>query len=277
MSESHWYYSKDGESHGPVARSVIRSMVKEGTLTGESRVCRAGSSGWTELKRVRTLNVDKDKTEDDDKDPPPYEPGPPSAMEELGRHALDRAKQATGEAMAAAKELITDPMGGQGRAAAALGDAKCLQAGLVFVAAFAFLTYIASIFSFRAAYGDAAGFGFHIKAMMFTVVFPLLLWGGLVSLAKGFGTPATWQKCLLSAGVSCLPLCGFLLVGTLLGPQNFEPVFVVFLFAFCLHVLLLNSGLLHVLELSTRKAVLLTPTLIIAVGYLASLLFRRLF
>lgn len=192
--------------------------------------------------------------------------------QEMGHKAYGATKEATVHAVSAVKTLLGDPMGGQGKALAMLGDAKALSAGLVFSALFCASAVILGYFAYLAPQGSRVGLIDYLTLFLVALTLPAALWASFVVVGKVFGGKASRNACAFAAGVALLPMVVILLVLSILGPGNIEVLAVTGLFGMTLTVLLLNSALLDVLKLSTRQAVLLTPTLILVTGYTAKMI-----
>ncbi|HEY1378327.1 MAG TPA: GYF domain-containing protein [Gemmataceae bacterium] len=50
-----WYYSHDGERHGPVSADQIRALAADGRLRADDLVWQAGMEAWTQLGHVPGL------------------------------------------------------------------------------------------------------------------------------------------------------------------------------------------------------------------------------
>ena len=55
MSEQQWYVAPHGNQIGPIPRSEVESMLRNGSIDGETHVFRPGLSGWTRLREVPQL------------------------------------------------------------------------------------------------------------------------------------------------------------------------------------------------------------------------------
>lgn len=204
---------------------------------------------------------------------------------EIGREAYGKAKEATGHATSALKILIADPMGGQGEAMDLLGDQKALSAGIVFAIGFvvaAFLVvysvFVSPMKQMAAQFGQTAGVGLgvYFKLLVSACIPPVVLAAGFLGISKIFGGKGNIFSCVFSAGVALLPSAVTLLAIWILGVGNIELAAVIAVFGVSITILLLNSALLDLQGLSTRKAVLLTPTLILVTGYVAKVLLAAL-
>ena len=189
--------------------------------------------------------------------------------QDMGHKAYGATREATGCAVSAVKTLLGDPMGGQGKALAMLGDAKALSAGLVFNALFCVSALVCGYSTYLSPLGSSVGPVDYVTLFLVALTPPAALWAGFVVVGKVFGGKASRNACAFAAGVALLPMAIILLCILILGPGNIEVIAVMGLFGLTITVLLLNSALLDVLKLSTRQAVLLTPTLILVTGYIA--------
>lgn len=205
-------------------------------------------------------------------------PAPTANMakaQEMGQKAYGVTKEATGHAISAIRILLSDPMGGQGKALAMLGDAKALSAGLVFHALFSLAAFMfgnAFLFAPFKRIGADIGSGDYFKLAVLVLVPAAALWVGFTATAKLFKGCASHSANVFVTGVAMLPMALVLLGVSLLGGGNIELMAALGLFGATLTILLLNSALLDVVKLPTQKAVLLTPTLILATAYIAKVM-----
>jgi len=52
---SEWYYSHDGERHGPISSDQLRALAAAGKLTSEDLVWKDGMENWTAAGKVQGL------------------------------------------------------------------------------------------------------------------------------------------------------------------------------------------------------------------------------
>ena len=55
MSEQQWYVARHGHQIGPVPQAEVESMLRHGSVDGDTHVFRAGLDGWTRLRDVPQL------------------------------------------------------------------------------------------------------------------------------------------------------------------------------------------------------------------------------
>ena len=55
MSEQQWYVAPHGHQIGPIPRSEVASMLRNGSIDADTHVFSAGLSGWTRLREVPQL------------------------------------------------------------------------------------------------------------------------------------------------------------------------------------------------------------------------------
>jgi len=192
--------------------------------------------------------------------------------EEIGQKAYGVAKEATGSAISAIKILVTDPMGGQGKALELLGEIQALSAGIVFVVAFVF----SAVLLLKAIPFFPSSFEIHVKMAITALVPAVGLWAGFMAIGKLFKTNTSLNKCVFSTGVALVPTAFTFLALVVLGLGNLETVALVGFFGMSITLLLLNSAMLDVLNLSTQQAVLLTPTLILVSAYITKVIYGSL-
>ncbi len=202
------------------------------------------------------------------------------AAADYGHKAYDLAREAKNNALYAIKSLVTDPLGGQGQALSGLGETKAMYAGAMFIIAFVisvFLLEYLFISRFASAFGRSVRMTAYAEMFLIGVVPASALWAAFFLLAKIFKTQTTPYECVFATGVALIPSTITLLVVLLVGLNNFEIVTVVGFFGASMTVLFLNSAVLDILKLSTRHAVLLTPTIMLVSAYLTKVMYTAFF
>lgn len=188
------------------------------------------------------------------------------ASREAAREALDVTREAAMTAFQAATVVFTDPMGGQGKAMRALGEQGSLMAGSFFTALFVLFFYLCNM---------GGGFGNHVAVLGLGAVLAATLTGCFRLLGRLHDQDVTSARALFSCGVTLFPMAAFLAIAWLHIFSGWI-LTLLFFYAFCLVLLLINGYLLDVLHASTRYAIILSPTVllaVIAVGYLYGRLF----
>ncbi|MEF2145923.1 MAG: hypothetical protein V3573_10790 [Desulfovibrionaceae bacterium] len=184
------------------------------------------------------------------------------AAKQYGQKALDATRDAAQNALQAASVVFTDPMGGQGKAMRSLGEKKAFAAGVVYVALY---IVVNNLFSFGGTLGNQFG------QLLFSLIMP----AGLMACFWGLGrldqNEVGLGGALFSAGVTLFPLTAATLL-LRLGVFGGWLSLVVGLYGLTITILLIAGFLMDVLQASTRRAVVLTPT-ILTVLLLAHYLF----
>jgi Yip1 domain len=197
---------------------------------------------------------------------------------ELGQKALGSAKEATTNAVKAIKTVLTDPMGGQKKALEQLGETKALSAGIFFMVIFSLAAFLVGFSSLKATLLMAdteasVGFVNTAKLLLAALIPAVALWAGFLAIQKIFKGQGTFNGNIFLTGICLLPMTIAFLACWILGSKNLELVALFGFFGFSITVLLINSAILSVLKLSTRKAVLLTPTLLVLSAYLTKVVY----
>jgi len=203
----------------------------------------------------------------------------------LGRHAIGQAREVSNNVFHALKVLLTDPIGGQSESLRYFEKSKAVSAGIVFICFFiisAFLVeraHFASLNEMASMFGGgmAIGPGDYAKMMLLNLVPPMALCLSFYVINKMAGElPSSFHAYIYTAGVVLIPSGITLLVFWILGYGNLEFVGLVAFFGIAITILMVNSSLLDVYLISTRKAVLLTPTVVLVTAYVSKLLFTAL-
>jgi hypothetical protein len=185
----------------------------------------------------------------------------------------------------ALKVLLTDPIGGQSESLRYFEKTKAISAGIVFICFFiasAFLverSHFASLNDMATMFGGGIiiGPGDYIKMMLLNVVPPMSLCLSFYTINKMAGElESSLHAYIYTAGVVLIPSGITLLVFWFFGYGNIEFVGLVAFFGVAITILMVNSSLLDVYLISTRKAVLLTPTVVLVTIYVSKLLFTAL-
>lgn len=183
--------------------------------------------------------------------------------------------------------LITDPIGGQNKSLMFFQKGKALSVGILFICFFmaaAFLvewSYFNYLKEFASKFaGIEINTGDYVKLMLLTLVPPSSLFVSfwiISKIARGeYDLQSSYHAHVYTAGVVLIPSGITLLVFWFFGYGNIEFVGLVAFFGISITILMVNSALDDVYGLSTRKTVLLTPTVILVTIYVSKLLFTAL-
>ncbi len=227
--------------------------------------------------------------------PPPGPSGDPerpsgqdNAYAKHAQAAADKAKVAAQDALAAARRLFVNPVGGIGTAHGTLGDQRVLGVAIVF----ALVAAIALALSGGVAAGGLAGLGgirsgggFHFGVFFRSLLIHLITIGGagvgVWLLAPVFGGRTSLQSGLFIAATAALPYGLAALLASLIGrifsfDFRVTVIALVMLFGVCYLIQVLNAGLRHVADVDEKRAALATPT-VLAVALLTAWLAGRIF
>jgi GYF domain 2 len=257
----YYYASPDNKTAGPVTVEEIQAMIKSGALKADPMVVPEGSSDW------RPLSAHLAGTSNGA--PPP----PPPASH--GSMAADKALSASKDALTAFKILATNPVGGLPTAYESLGPSRAFGAGIAFGALSAILLLLVA-YRVTSLFGFTHSIDFFFKALLFSLVPFFSLWGASIATRMAFrGQGGFAQDCFI-AGAAMLPIVLAGLIAFILGPNNPNAVTAVFVFALCLMVLMLFSGLTRISKISEQAASFAVPIVILIAAALSEWLFKSM-
>ncbi len=196
--------------------------------------------------------------------------------------AADKVKEASRGAVQALKMFASNPVGGMPGAFEGLG-ARALSVGITFgvVVALCFLLGIYRFLGqFSGGFGETIkglGFGGFIKALVVTLVPFVTLAGASFLVRQVFRGAGGLGYDSFIAGASLLPFGGVALVAGVLGFGNYDVIMVCGLFAVCLTVLMLFSGLTRISRISERAATIAIPLMLIVSGWLSKVIYKAMF
>ena len=256
MADLQWHYASGGQKYGPIDEAALHGLLSSGALASDVLVWNRTMTAWTPAFRGPEF-VDVAKS------PPPV---PESPESDLSAHAYSKAREASGNAFEAFKILLSDPMGGQGKALSALGESKALPVGVVFL-----LTFIGCGYVYGSTISD---FMIGTPHLLFVLsIPPLALTGATLAVGKIFSAYSKPSTAAFTAGVALLPAAVMFLFAKMLGEYDDRLRNGFTIFPLCMIILLLNAGLMDVHKLSTRKAFLVTPVLILITIFISAVLF----
>ncbi len=169
--------------------------------------------------------------------------------------AYEATRDAAMSAFKAATVVVTDPMGGQGKALKALGDKGSLAAGIFFVALYVVLGYLFSM---------GGGFGNHLRLIGYWLLTPATICGCFFGLGFLLKQKVTIFEAIFSTGVTVFPM----VVATVLTGIGIFTGWInglIITYCFAIVILLVGGYLQDVLKANTQKAVLLAPAIIVVV------------
>jgi hypothetical protein len=187
----------------------------------------------------------------------------------------DKFKNASTDALRAFKTLASDPVGGLSSAFESLGQDRALGVGMIFGALFA-LGVLLGVYRLVPVWGRPQGFGGFMRILVVAVV-PFLSLLGATALARmafrgngGFGHDS------FIAGTSLLPFGLGAIVAGILGFGNMEVVAVLALFALCLNILIIFTGLTRISKVSEQSATIAVPLMFLASAWLSKIIYSAM-
>jgi hypothetical protein len=220
---------------------------------------------------------------------------PPTSQSVIPQAVMEGGKDAVTDTLTVFQALQKDPANGLQAALQSLGDNRAFNTGIVLSALFAIASWAAIIkgaeffLNFANAFSSGISRGFggsrfdiafsdHIKILLLSS-FPALgiifiLWA-IKQIFKGKGNI---KQFTFATGVSIFPITLLLFVTWLFGYTNLDFLSLLSVFCFTTLILLLNTTLIGVLQLSSRNALFLVPIVLVAdtfiVRVLSSILIR---
>jgi hypothetical protein len=213
---------------------------------------------------------------------------------------LEKSKAVISDAWETTKFIWKDPANGLQEALTTLGEARAFRVGNALCALFvlacwiAILKVVSSVMGFvsllSGGFGGGLGSGFygtsfsgqldisgHLRILL-GIATPvagmiLILWV-IRQLFKGVGN---YKHFAFVTGVSLIPVTFFWLLLWLLGNSSIELMVLTGFFCFTTFILLLNTALSSVIQLSSRNALLLVPTLLAANLFITRVIFDILY
>jgi zinc ribbon protein len=185
--------------------------------------------------------------------------------------AADKVKAASKDAFQAFKMFASNPVGGLPGAFENLG-AKALGAGVFFGA----LCSLCFFLLFIRMFGGHLGFGGYVR-LIFASFVPFLALALANFIVRLFFGGTGGLRCdPFIAGASLLPLGIFALVGAILGVRDQGVFSMLSLFATCIPVLMLFSGLTRICKLSERVATAAVPLMVLICLWLTQTIYRKM-
>lgn len=185
-------------------------------------------------------------------------------------------KSTSKDAASAFKTLAGNPVGGLQPSFAALGEAKAMRTGVAFgafsLACFLFGGYLLMPPFFREDIFEFLGFGGVLKALMFAAVPFVGLAAGSLAVRKAFGGQGKLAGDCFIAGAALLPASVGMVLGGIVGLENYQVIAILTVFALCTGVLMLFGGYTRLSKLSDRAAAIGVPVVVTVTVWLAKVL-----
>ena len=286
MAEANFWYESNGEQKGPVPASELKQMAASGQLRPTDMIWREGQPDWVAAGSVKGLFPTAAPGS-----PPPPSSDRPFTQGMYGpapdlRQATAAAKEASQQAVGAAKLLLNDPIGGIAKAYESLGPTRALPVGIVFLAVLFVIHLLAQIFgamNLDSLTGGRNSGGFNFKNYLWSLVAVLLFVAtliGVCTLVRIKSNPKlAFSADIFLVGTSLLPLglsiLAFGLFNSILRPNIFLVLvdMSVLIFGFTLTVFLLFSGVTKIHQVTERAATIWVPLMLVAGVNIMSLWF----
>ena len=258
----YYYAGPDNKTAGPVTVEEIQAMIKSGALKADPMVVPEGSSDWRPLSAHLA-------------GPATGAPPPPPPAPNQGSVAADKALAASKDAWGAFKMFATNPVGGLPAAYESLGKSRAFGVGIAFGAASAVFLLLMS-YRITSAFGFGHNFDFFIKALMFSLVPFVSLWAASIGARLVFGGKGDFGQDCFIAGSAMLPILIDAILAVIFGGNAPQFISVCTVFAFCLTVLMLFSGLTRISKISERAGAFGVPSVIVVAFVLTYLLYKAM-
>lgn len=256
----YYYASPDNKTTGPVSVEIIQALIKSGTLKADPMVVPEGGSDWRPLSAHLAG---------------PSAGAPPPPPPHAGSMAADKAMAASKDAVTAFKMFATNPVGGLPTAYESLGSKRAFGVGIAFGS-------LSAIFLLIVAYRLTSGgfithdVNFFFKALLFSLVPFASLLGASAGTRLVFGGRGGFDQDCFIAGAAMLPIVIVALLAALLGESGGQFVSICSVFAFCLTVLMLFSGLTRISKIGERAATFAVPCVIVVAFALSYWLYKSM-
>ncbi len=162
-------------------------------------------------------------------------------------------RSAAGDALAALRQIGTDPIAGLPASYATLGEQRASSAGVAFGVVFAIAVGIATALA-----ASSVGFADTLKLFLSMFVIGLVPFAVMVAISAGtraaFRSSRALGADLLSCGVALQPFSIFFIIAALLGIGNFQTVTLVSLFAWTYMLAILFTGCTKLARIPERFA-----------------------
>jgi len=208
----------------------------------------------------------------------------------------EQSKVVVSDVLSVFKFIWKDPANGLQEALTTLGEARIFKVGSALCALFILAAWIAtlkvvnSLMGFIGLLSGGLGSGFygtsfsrqldisgHLRILLgiaTPVVGMILILWVTKKLFKGLGN---YKQFTFATGVSLIPVTFFLLLLWLLGNSSVELIVLTGFFCFTTFILILNTALTGLMRLSSRNALLLAPTVLVANLFVTRVVFDILY
>jgi hypothetical protein len=204
----------------------------------------------------------------------------PQSGQVISQQVMAASKEAVSDTLTIFQSIQQDPANGLQSALNKLGDDRALNAGIILCVLFVLSCWattikaIATIATFLVTFGRIfsgsssspsinLGLSEHIRIVISSAVpaigIILVLW----AIQKFFKGAGNYKQFTFATGICLFPITVLLSILWLLGFSSGEFVLLLTIFCFSTLILLLNSTLIGVVQLSTRNAFLLVPIVLV--------------
>jgi len=280
MSDAAFYYESNGQQLGPISAAELKAKAVSGELKPTDMVWKEGLPDWVSAGSVRGLFPEGTVI--------PPRPAASATAGDISRQAAAAAKEAAQQSLGAVKILVSDPVGGLGKAYEALGSTKALTVGIAFLLVYIVSYLITGIFisdadlvvpwasikgyepnMVRLLFGSGFEWGGYFKGLLLVAVFAAALIGALALFRMMLKSTAGIAADLFIIGASLVPvgLSGLLvaLLMKILQPGWFGSVVYlgIYVAAHCIMIFMLFSGLTKIIGMTERKATIYMPLMFV--------------
>jgi hypothetical protein len=183
-------------------------------------------------------------------------------------------RAASSDAIGAFKTFAGNPVGGLADAYNALGPAKALGVGLTFGAVFA-LCILLSVYRVVPEFMRPTGVGGFLKIILVAIVPFAALFVAAIAVRTVFRGEGAIGSDSFLAGAALLPFGFLAIIMSILGP-NMDVATFLGLFAVCLTILMLFTGLTRMYKVSERMATLAVPIMLVLTAWLTKVIYRMM-
>jgi hypothetical protein len=256
-----WLYAdENGKQQGPLTREQLVELWQNSRISSTSLVWKEGMVNWQSVEDALGL---------------------------VPRQRADRKAASSRNVGVALQTFALDPVGGLPAACEALGGGGSLALGIAFQLLFDLCLLLGlaigvADFTGGANLGDlvrefskldsTTKLGIVAK-LVFLAILPIVCLSSAISIVRlvtrGEGT---WGFDVLIAGTALVPTGLSIPLIFLAGPKNWEVVAFLYLFCFCVTVLILNSGFTRIVRLPDRGAMLAIPAALLLTLWLSKVL-----
>jgi hypothetical protein len=193
-----------------------------------------------------------------------------------GPAAAEKVKAASTDALGAFKVFWANPVGGLAPAYESLGPSRALAVGITFGVVFALCAlfgmyrFVSGMFG---AYGGGMGVGGFLKLVVIVIVPFVSVAAACAAIRMVFGGSGSLGTDCFIGGASLLPFAVVALLQALLGPGDYQTIMIVALFAVCITILMLFTGLTRVYKISERSATLAVPLIVVVSAFLSKTIY----